>query len=324
MAAPFFNNISGTVTVAPTTGSFTLTGASAGGDPWTDVPANSMVAYRADEGATWEYGLGLWNGTTLTRNVRDSSSGALISFGTGVVVSATLPADEIQPHIGGGKWAMASAVPAVTTPSVFGCAITQSGTAAALSPTTTNYLTRQHRLRLTSLTTANAVCGWTIPNGFVYRTTSSFLGGWEFVCRFGASTLPTGPRLLAGIAASALGIVEPSANLNFAAFIKDSTDTNIQFATNDATGAATKVDTGIPLVPNAGYEAAVWNNPGEAKINYSLVRLDTGAIKIGSVTTDLPVVDTAMGAYCQGSVNGTNTGTGFVLEPSSLYLRSSF
>lgn len=322
MAAPFFNNISGTVTAAPTTGPFTLTGASAGADGWSSVPANSIVAYRADEGADWESGIGLWNGTTLSRNMDDSSSGALISFGTGVVVVASMPAEEIQPHIGGGKWGMATANPGATTVHNFGLITSNVGTAAAATISATNYLTRQHRLKLTSATTANAIAGWSATAASVYRSTTAFMGGFEFVARFGVSALPTGPRLQVGVA-NAAGGAEPSTHPNQACFVKDSTDTNIQFLTNDGTGSGTKVDTGIPLVVNGFYEAAIWQNPGEAKISYSLVRLDTGAVKVGSVTSDLPVADTGMGPFVYGSLSAT-TGTAIVIEISSLYLRSSF
>jgi hypothetical protein len=323
VAAPFFDNIQGTVTSGPGTGAFTPTAAGGNALAWSTLPANQILNYRADEGSTWETGVGLWNGTTLSRNLDQSSSGSLINFGTGVIITASIPSTEVQPHIGGGHWGLVTASPNVSAFDKLGLVPVDVGTAAASAVASTNYLTRQHRAKRTSLTTANALAGLTFANASVYRSTTAFMGGFEFVARFGCSGLPTGPRLCVGVGAANMAAADPSGLLNMAAFIKDSADTNIQFATNDGTSTATKVDTGIPLVANSFYEMSIWQNPGEAKIYYSLVRLDTGAVKLGSVTADLPVADTAMLPQIQGSLAAT-IGTAIVMEISSLYLRSSF
>src|SRR4051812_32511146 len=111
MAGPFYDNISGTVTAAPGTGSFTPTGAAANSLAWSTLPSG-VYAYRADEGTGWEIGYGVWNGTTLTRTaiiLSSAASNAAVSFGTGVVVSLTMPADEVQPHLASNKWQLVSA-----------------------------------------------------------------------------------------------------------------------------------------------------------------------------------------------------------------------
>ena len=325
MAAPFFDNISGTVTSAPGTGAFTPTAASAGAEAWSTVPANVFVNYRADEGSTWERGLGLWNGTTLTRILEQSSTGSLVSFGTGVVVIADVAANHVQPHIGGGKWCMWNAVSGGTAGSVFAIAApVVVGTAAAGTIASTNYLTRQHRVQYTSATTANALNGLNWTTSGVYRSTTAFMSGWEIVVRMGVSAIPTGDRFICGLsAAGTMTTVEPSTLLNMAAFINDSGDTNIQFATNDGTSTATKVDTGFPFVANAYYEFTIWQNPGEAKIYWAIIRLDNGTGATGSVTSDLPVNDTLMLLAVQTGLSAT-TGTATVAHISSVYLRTSF
>lgn len=322
MAAPFFDNISGTVTVAPTTGAFTPTGASVGALAWSTVPANQIVSYRADEGSTWELGLGLWNGTTLTRALLLSSSGAQISFGTGVVVSLDVPADDVSPNLGSGIWNAQIATNSSSATSI-GIGITVLGTNATATVATTNYLTRQTRNSYTSGTLAGNAAG--LAHGFATATRSStaFMGGFDFSAIFGVSALPTGPRLAVGMSPASLGNVEPSTVINSANFGKDSTDTNIQLMTCAGTGTATKVDTGIPLVANAYYKAKIWCNPGEAKIYYVLIRLDTGAIFTGNTTTTLPAVDVLLAGQITGTLSGT-TGTAIVMHISKLYLKSNF
>lgn len=92
----FHNLIKATVTAAPGAGSFTPTGAASGYRTIAAVVAtNEIFHYHAREGTAWEIGYGVWNGTTLTRNLIESSTGALISFGTGVVISSAAPAREI-------------------------------------------------------------------------------------------------------------------------------------------------------------------------------------------------------------------------------------
>lgn len=322
MAAPFFDNISGTVTSGPGTAAFTLTGAATGAEAWSTMPSNQIVHYRADEGTTWERGIGLWNGTTLTRNLEASSSGSLISFGTGVIVALDAPADEVQPHVGGGHWAMwvANGLGSVIT-SVGIASPVVSGTGAAPTFATTNYLTRSNRVEYTSGAAAGNLGGIVGGTLFTHLSSTAFMGGFEVSSRFGFISFASGPRLGVGMAASIWSGVEPSTVLNAAWFAKDSTDTNIQFMTNNGT-TTTKLDTGMAPVAGAMYEVRIKAAPGAAKVFYQIIRLDTGAIFTGSTVTTLPTVDTKLGPQCQAAVGTTASALVFAIQ--KLYYKTSF
>jgi hypothetical protein len=187
----------------------------------------------------------------------------------------------------------------------------------------TNFLTEQNRVSITSLTTANAQAANSSGAAQALVSTTAGHGGFEFTCRFGASTIPTGPRLFVGMTnpTYAGNTGEPSAlTANVAAFAKDSTDTNIQLLTNSNAGSGTKIDTGIPPVANGWYEASVWCEPGSNTVYGLLIRLDTGDIWFGSTTTDVPATGAALIPMVIGGLSST-TGTAFVLQFGSLTIR---
>lgn len=328
MASPFFDAIKAGVSGTPGTGSITIGAVTSGFRAFSAVPSNTLVDYRAEDGSAWEIGVGLWDGTTLTRTLRYSSTGSLLSLTSAATVSLVTPAEEVQPHIGGGKWGMWTASPGGSAMGTLGLGTASSnGSAAAATMSSSSFLGMQTRLKYTSATTADSLAGVNNSNSAACRSTTALRGGWEMVVRFGASQLPTGPRMFIGLS-SGLGVtLEPSANVqSFALFAKDSTDTNIQFVTNDGAGTGTKTDTGIAWAANDWFEAAMWCAPGGSEVFGSLVRLNnpTGGIWYGSRTTDLPASGTLMAPYVLGSLNGTNTGTAIILEIGSVYLRTSF
>lgn len=323
---PFFDNVASTVTAAPGTGNIVVTGAAANALSWSSLGANMVAHYRAEEGATWEIGIGLWgNGSSTFQRlavIASSSGTSKISFGTGVVLGLIAPADEVQPHIGGPKWGMWTARPGQTTMDTFGLAApTATGTAASPSITTSR-MGRRHRITLTSATTASAIAGLSSTANVVQLSSSQLTGGFEFVGRGGFSTLPTGPRILIGISAGSLSTVEPSTINNTAGFIKDSTDTNFQFACRSGT-TTTKVDTGILPTANIPYEWAVWAISPTGIVYGCLTAMDGTAAWYGSINTNLPAIDTNLNPVFQGSLNGTNTGTAIVPNIESVFLRSA-
>lgn len=70
----FFNRVRA-VTGTVGTGAITPGAAASGYRDFTAVTTGVLVPYVIEEGATWEYGHGIWNGTTLSRTVLVSSAG---------------------------------------------------------------------------------------------------------------------------------------------------------------------------------------------------------------------------------------------------------
>lgn len=328
MAAPFYNAIKGTTAGTPGTSAFTPNAASAGYRPWSVVPAGWIGLVCYEDGSDAEFAYSYWNGTSLSRPAAgffDSSTAAQLSLTSSATAAMVEDAKEVQPHLGGTPWRIWVPIIGSTTLSVVGTtAPTSVGTAASAARTATNYLTAQPRLQLTSATTANAQAGVLTGSTMAIVSTTAGIGGYEFVARFGASGIPTGPRLFIGVTDTTFqsSTSEPSALVaNFAIFGKDSGDTNIQLMTNSGAGTGTKINTGIPLVVNGWYEASIWSEPGSTKVWALLIRLDTGDIWLGSTTTDVPVSGSVMFPQILGGLNGANTGTAIVFHTGGMHIR---
>lgn len=328
MPAPFYNNIKGTTAGTPGTGAFTPNAASSGYSAWSTVPTGWIGLVRYEDGSSWELSYSYWNGTTLSRastQFFSSSSGSQLSLTSSATAALVPDGYEIQPHLGDTTirgWLAQSNSTSQQTLAVAG--VTVTGTAASAGVATTNYLTEQHRNQITSVTTANGQAGWTSTT-YMLVSTAAGRGGFEFSCRFGASTLPTGPRLVVGVSTSSYAgsTVEPSSVTADSAFFGlDSTDTSIQLMVNSNVGGHTKTSTGIALVANGYYRAKIWCEPGSNTVNALLVREDTGAIWFGTTSTDVPSNGSIHRPTCIGSLNGTNTGTAFVMNISSMIFKS--
>ena len=320
MAGPFFNAVKGTTAGTPGTGAFTPNAASSTYRAWSTVPTGWWGLVRYDEGTAWELSYSYWNATTLSRAATqrvDSSTGSPLSLTA--AATATLVAD-------GGRVAPNPIIPvrqmlpqinSASAPTVFGIAAgVITGTASAAAIATTNYLTEQPRLQIASVTTANGQAAYSHTTAMAVTSTAAGRGGWEFTCRFGASTIPVGPRLFVGMTATTFiaNVAEPSALVaNYAVFGMDSTDTNIQLLVNSNAGTGTKTDSGILLVANGWYEATIWSDPGSTTVRALLVRVDTGAIWYGTTSTDVPANGALMFPQCIGGLSAT-TGTAFTLH----------
>jgi hypothetical protein len=325
------DNIKGTTSGAPGTGSFTPNAAATGARAWSNVAAGWIGVVRFEDGTDWGLSYCYWNGTALTRpsaGFIDSSTGSQLSLTSAATAALVVSADAVATPIGSSRLC-AYIAPASNGSAFdrlgFGSPST-SGTLGFATLATTNFLTEQVAVTFTSTTGANAIAGFN--NGSsgqtaaVYSTTAG-RGGFDFSSRFGALTLPTGPRLWIGLTNTALTGIEPSAVAgSFAAFGKDSTDTNIQFMTKDGTTAG-KTDTGITLTAGAFYLARIWAAPGGGKVYGLLIRWDTGDIWYGSRTTNLPANGSLLFPEAKAALNGTNTGTAVVLHVASLVVRNA-
>jgi hypothetical protein len=322
MAGPFYNAIKGTTAGTPGTGAFTPNAASAGFLAWSTVPTGWIGLVRFEDGSAWELQYSYWNGATLSRSATAqfvaSSSGSGLTLTSAATAAMVLDANEVGADFVGlpaRGWLAAAASTTIT--SLGHPAPTGSGTAAGATLANTNYLTRQTRIQYTSATTAGALAGWSGSGSAFMTSNTSGMGGWQFNARFGASQLPTGPRLFVGVSSAAyVAGADPSALVgSLAALSKDVADTNLQFLTNSNAGSGTKIDTGIALAANGWYDLTLWSEPGSLTVKILLIRLDTGAIYYGSTSTDVPAADASLFQYCLGAL-GTATGTAIIFHPS--------
>jgi hypothetical protein len=320
MAGPFYNCIKGTTAGTPGTGAFTPNAAASGFLAWSTVPTGWVGLVRYEDGSSWELQYSYWNGTTLSRSATaqfvSSSTGSGLTLTSSATAALVIAASNVARA---GVQVSRSLVPTAnsTTVTALGmAAATVTGTAAAGAVGTTNYLTEQMRVHTASATTANAQCGYSHTAVMAISSTTAGRGGWEFSVRLGQTgSLPTGPRMFVGMTATTFvaNAGEPSAFVApYAAFSKDSTDTNIQLITNSNSGAATKINTGMPLTILGWYEAAIWCEPGSLTIYALLIRRDTGTIFYSSTATDVPLNGSALFPQCLAGLSGT-TGTAFTM-----------
>jgi hypothetical protein len=329
VAAPFYNAIKGTTSGTPGTGAFTPNAASTGYRAWSTVPQGWIGLVRYEDGSAWELSWSYWNGTTLSRGTNqlyDSSTGSVLSLASTATAAMVVDGREVQPLMGLSSHRYAVAIVGGTNSSTLGLGtVGTTGTGAASALATTNFLTEQPRVKATSATTANAQAAQICTTAVAVVSSTAGHGGWEFGAAFGASTLPTGPRLFVGMTGTTFNAqtVEPSAfTANYAVFAKDSTDTNIQLLVNSNVSGGTKIDTGILLVANGWYEAVIWQDSGSTTVKALLKRLDTGDIFYTTTSTDVPAAGALLFPQVIGGLNGTNTGTAFVLEFGQMYVRS--
>lgn len=333
MSFPFFDAIKGTTAGTPGTGAFTPNAASSGFRAWSTVPAGWIGLVRFEDAAgAWELRFCYWSGTTVSRptnGFHSSSSGSGLTLTSAATAALVVSADMVQPNIGMVSWGGWLPVTLATAPTAQGLpAATVAGTAATTFLANTNALTRQNRIKYTSATTANAQCGIHSNGvGVAMYTTTAGAGGFELSWRFGASTLPTSPRVFMGLNDAGGSFVgntgNPSANAgSFVVFGKDSGDTNLQFMTNDLGVTAGKSDTGIPIIANGWYQASIWAPPGGGTIYGLLYRIDTGDIWYGSRTTDMPFNPTALAIEIIAGLS-SSTGTSYVLEIGGVIFRTA-
>jgi len=200
---------------------------------------------------------------------------------------------EMLPHFGTRNVFYAGAIVNSTTISTLNCAATSAGTSARTF--TSDSLTGGRRVGLatSASNTAARVIG---ANAQFYRSTSlTTSGGFHFIGRFITTNVASNNRLFMGLYSSTTAptSAEPSTLVNKIMIGADSTDTNLQLMTMNAT-TNTKVDLGIVKTTLALYEVRFYIKPAGSTLVYSLTNEGTGTITSGSTTTTLPALGVAM------------------------------
>lgn len=253
-------------------------------------------------------------------------------YGTKVTVARDLPlwkdpaglAHPVQGWLGSRRVAKVVPIGGSTTVTALGAVVSGTGTATAATMAATNIHTALNRLNyLVTTASTSAVAGWRQSvAGYFIGAAASALGGFHYVARFGR---PTGVAAVAtlrgftGFAAStgAPTDVNPSTLVSMIGVGCDAADANYQIMHNDATGTATKIDTGFPkntADATEMYELQLYAARGRGgRVDYVFKRLSDGASVSGSITTDLPTDTTMLAPRGWHSVGGTSSVVGYSL-----------
>lgn len=205
--------------------------------------------------------------------------------------------------------------------------ITMSTTASNLaqSVASTNFVAKQIRLRYYA----------TVVSGGRYTGTrgSALLwfigGGFRYVCDFNisdtafASTCQQFYGLAnqtTDLAYGGVGLTQVSTLTNLIGLGNDGADTNLQIIHNDSGGTATKIDLGVNFPANrtAGsasttvYSLTLYNAPASSNVKYMVVNNETGAVAMGTITTNLPDSTLGLNFFASRAMGGgggvTNSG----------------
>jgi len=209
--------------------------------------------------------------------------------------------------------------------------LTATGTATALSVSTTNRYTQIKGMEyLVTVAAANAIAGFREGGAQHFIGNSAGNGGFHFICRFGPATgvATATNRCFVGMSAAtgAPTDVEPSTLTSMMGVGWDAADANIQWFNNDGSGTATKTSLGI-AVPTAVrasvYEISFFCPPNSTVITYTFKDLAQGGSTVsGTVSTDLPAANTLLAARGWISAGGTSSVIGFGIK--SLYIESDY
>lgn len=214
-----------------------------------------------------------------------------------------------------------AAVSASTTTTNIGISPASTGTATAYTPApATSYSAAIRRVDYLVTTAATTAVAGLRSGVLVYRGTASN-AGWLGRMIGGPAT---GPSTTSGTARFFMGLrastsaptdVNPSTLVNMFGVGYDAADTQLQIMTNDATGTATKTALGANFPkPTADrsvmYDLVFQADPGSSSISYTVTELVSGATASGSVSTDLPAVNTMLVALLYSSVGGTSSVVG--------------
>jgi hypothetical protein len=211
---------------------------------------------------------------------------------------------------------------------VFGIAITPQGTATVRNVETTSFFRSLRRIGYVSAATANNSAGIRSAALQFWRGSATNMGGWHFVCRFGASDAATvaNARSFIGFAsiATLIGNVDPNTLTNMIGVGHNSANANLQMMTNDGTGTATQIDLGASFPANTlstdVYEFRMFASPGGTSVGWYIENLGTGVAREGTITTDLPVNTTLLAPHVWRHNGGTALAVG--IDVISLYIET--
>lgn len=183
----------------------------------------------------------------------------------------------LQTHLGANRASWYRPVGNATTVETPGIVLTAIGTATAANWASTNLFTNGKRMSHISAGTAGSAGGWR-ENVLKYSIGSNNWGGFHVMARFGCLTLPAGYRQFVGLygTAGVIGNVDPSSLFNILGLAKDTADTNLQFIYNDASGTATKIDTGVAMATSDVFDFRMFTPPGGSTIYFALQKVTGG------------------------------------------------
>lgn len=187
------------------------------------------------------------------------------------------------------------------------------------------------RAIVTSAATANSASELRVAATRAWRGDTAGQGGFFAIFRFGCSSAVSGQRVFVGLSSATTAIStsqDPAALTNVIGIGNAAADANLQILHNDGSGTCTKVDLGSSFpVPsssnNALYELVLFAKANDTEIGWRVVRLDTGDVASGTITTsDIPTGGTFLAPHLY--VNNNGVASAVILDFYRYYLSSDY
>lgn len=235
--------------------------------------------------------------------------------------------NSLQPQLWGNRvaiWAPGSG----TGLSSWGGTPTTAATLSHPAPATTSIAESLYRTRFATSTTAGNASGARDAANTIWRGSSAGAGGFFVHFRFASGSISlSGGQKIVGLSSStaALGS-EPSALADVLGIIKDTTDTQWQFARRTGTGTVQKVSLGVNVANNQLFDLTLFSAPNGSGIGVRIVQytgFNTSTVLLDTTyTTDIPAAGTLLGRHFQ--VRNGATAAADNLELVRSYLESDF
>lgn len=240
----------------------------------------------------------------------------------------------VQPYIGDGRFYAWLPIVGGTTASLIGWpAQSVNGTSTTAAIGGGSRRTNAQRMEFLIGSASPSACAHfrIAQAGFGVNGSSSWEGGFRGLMHGAPATGCTNSshRFFMGLGDSlSMSDVDPSTQTQVVGIGYGSADANLQFMHNDASGACTKIDLGASFAKpttdrSVWYRLRLYAPPGTARVlYYEVTNLETGAVAVGAVTTNLPPATSYITPKAYGSVGGVSSVVGitmgnivFITEP---------
>jgi hypothetical protein len=210
----------------------------------------------------------------------------------------------------------------------FGLTPTTGATLSHPAPANTTLAESLYRTRFATSTTAGNAAGVRDAVNTIWRGNSAGRGGFFLHHRFCSGSISlAGGQKVSGLSSSTGALAgEPSALPDVLGVIKDSGDTNWQFARRAGTGTVQKVSLGVAPANNQTFDLVMFSRPNGSEIFVRVVQhLFDGTFTVlldTSYTTDIPAAGTLLSRTHQVRNGTTAAADNFELVRS--YVESDY
>ena len=231
----------------------------------------------------------------------------------------------VQPYVGDGRFYAWLPIVGGTTASLIGWpAQSVNGTSTTAAIGTGNRRTNAQRMEFLVTAASTGACAHfrIAQAGFGVNGSAAWEGGFRGLMHGAPATGCTNSshRFFMGLGDSlAMSDVDPSSQTQVVGIGYDSADANLQFMHNDASGTCTKIDLGASFAKpttdrSVWYRLRLYAPPGTTRLLcYEVTNLETGAVAVGAVTTNLPPASSYITPKAYGSVGGVSSVVGITI-----------